>query len=104
MKRLYFALLPALLFAVTWLPAQAQGTEAVPAASPSALHQDRLPAIPAGKLTEEQKKASEEFVTIRKQAVFGPFAPLLRSPELMVRLATMGEYLRYRTSLPPRLS
>ncbi|MGA2988871.1 MAG: carboxymuconolactone decarboxylase family protein [Candidatus Korobacteraceae bacterium] len=108
MKRPYFAfslaLSLALLFGVAWLPAQAQGTEGVPAASPSALHQDRLPPIPAGKLTDEQKKTSEEFVTIRKQPVFGPFVPLLRSPELMVRLASMGEYLRYRTSLPPRLS
>jgi 4-carboxymuconolactone decarboxylase len=104
MKTLYFALLLAWLPLVAELFAETGTTKAVPAASPSTLQQDRLPPIPESKQTEAQKKASEEFVTIRKAKVFGPFVPLLRSPELMLRLAAMGEYLRYRTSLPPRLS
>lgn len=104
MKARYFALLLASLCCVTGLFAQNQPAQPVPAASPSTLQQNRLPAIPESQQTEAQKKASAEFVTIRKGPVFGPFVPLLRSPELMLRLAAMGEYLRYRTSLPPRLS
>ena len=71
-----------------------------PAAAP-----DRLPPIPVSLMTDAQKKAAEEFKVIRNGAeVSGPFFPLLRSPELMVRASAMGEYLRYRSSLPPRLS
>jgi len=84
--------------------AQTGTTQAVPAASPSTLQQDRLPLIPESKQTEAQKKASAEFVTIRKTQVFGPFVPLLRSPELMLRASAMGDYLRYRDSLPPKLN
>ena len=40
----------------------------------------------------------------RGAAVSGPFHPLLRSPELMTRTRAMGDYLRYKSALPPRLS
>ena len=35
---------------------------------------------------------------------FGPFVDLLVSPELMTRVGALGEYLRYRSALAPRLS
>jgi 4-carboxymuconolactone decarboxylase len=66
--------------------------------------QDRLPPIPADKQTAEQKRASEEFKANRKQDVFGPFVPLLRSPEVMVRAMHLGDYLRYKTTLGPKLN
>lgn len=69
-----------------------------------AMAQDRLPEIPADKLTEAQKKASEEFLAARKVPVFGPFVPLLRSPELMLNASNMGLHLRYRSALPLKLS
>ena len=66
---------------------------------------DRLPPIPASQMTDAQRKAADEFKVIRNgAAVSGPFFPLLRSPELMVRTSALGEYLRYRSQLPPRLS
>ena len=34
----------------------------------------------------------------------GPNALLLRSPELMSRTQRVGEYLRYNSAIPPRLS
>ncbi|MEY4932401.1 MAG: hypothetical protein RLZZ403_721 [Pseudomonadota bacterium] len=70
----------------------------------AAMAQDRLPPIPADKVTAEQKEALKEFQAVRGREPFGPFVPLMRSPDLMVRASAMGEYLRYRTSLPPRLS
>jgi len=73
------------------------------AAAP-ALAQDRMPPIAADKLTEAQKKAIEEFRTARSAEISGPFVPLLRSPEVLGRARAMGDYLRYRTALPPRLS
>ncbi|MCE4223998.1 carboxymuconolactone decarboxylase family protein [Methylobacterium sp. C25] len=66
--------------------------------------QDRLPEIPADKQTEAQKKASEQFLAARKVPVFGPFVPLLRSPELMLNASNMGLYLRYNSVIPLKLS
>jgi 4-carboxymuconolactone decarboxylase len=66
--------------------------------------QDRLPPIPADKLTEAQKKAAAEFLVERKQEVFGPFVPLSRSPQLMINAARMGTYLRFGNSLPRDVS
>jgi 4-carboxymuconolactone decarboxylase len=66
--------------------------------------QDRMPPIPADKLTEAQKKAIAEFKAARSADISGPFVPLLRSPEVMNRARAMGDYLRYKSALPPRLS
>ena len=66
--------------------------------------QDRMPPIPASQLTDAQKKAVAEFVAERKADVSGPFVPMLRSPEVMNRARAMGDYLRFNSVLPPRLS
>ncbi len=70
----------------------------------SALAQDRLPPVPADKLTDAQKKAAAEFLAERKQEGFGPFVPLSRSPQLMINAAKMGTYLRFGNSLPRDVS
>jgi len=66
--------------------------------------QDRMPPIPADKLTEAQRKAIEEFRAARSAEISGPFVPLLRSPEVLTRARALSDYLRYRSALPPRLS
>src|SRR5262245_41761620 len=66
--------------------------------------QDRLPPIPAEKMTAEQKKAVDDFRAARQNEPSGPFLPLLRSPEVMTRMRALGDYLRYKSALPPRLS
>lgn len=66
--------------------------------------QDRMPPIPRDRLTDAQKQAATQFAANRKQEVFGPFVPLLRSPEVMLRAMAMGDYLRYQSSLSPKLS
>ena len=66
--------------------------------------QDRMPPIPLEKQTPEQRKAGEAFRANRKQDVFGPFVPLFRSPEVMLRAMAMGDYLRYRTVFPTKLN
>jgi len=77
---------------------------AVFGAAASADGQDRMPPIPADKLTDAQKKAIDEFKAARSADISGPFVPLLRSPEVMNRARAMGDYLRYKSALPPRLS
>ncbi len=62
--------------------------------------QDRIPEIPADKMTEAQKKAVNEFVAGRGAPVLGPFVPHLRAK-------AMGHYLRFSTAgrrAPSRLS
>jgi 4-carboxymuconolactone decarboxylase len=70
----------------------------------SAAAQDRMPPIPVEKMTPEQRKAVEEFRAARNANVSGPFMPLLRSPEVMNRARAMGDYLRFKSVFPPRLS
>ena len=65
---------------------------------------DRLPTIPPAQYTDEQKKAAEEFVAARKVPVFGPFEPLMHSPEVMSQARSMGDYLRYKSALGNTLS
>jgi 4-carboxymuconolactone decarboxylase len=65
---------------------------------------DRMPPIPKEQWTDAQKQAAAEFARSRKQEVFGPFAVMLRSPEVMLRASAMGEYMRYGTVLPARLN
>ena len=69
-----------------------------------AVAQDRMPPLAADKLTAAQKKAVEEFKAARSADISGPFVALLRSPEVLSRARAMGDYLRYKSSLPPRLS
>jgi hypothetical protein len=64
----------------------------------------RLPTIPPDQYTEEQKKAAEEFLAARKAPVFGPFEPMMHSPAVMNLARSMGDYLRYRSSIGNTLS
>lgn len=67
--------------------------------------QDRMPPIPEPQMTEAQHAAAEEFKSVRNRtSVGGPFVPLLRSPEVMSRARNVGDYVRYQTALPSRLS
>ena len=71
--------------------------------SMSAQAQDRMPPIPDEEMTEAQKEAVEEFRAARGEPG-GPWAVILRSPELFNRLRGVSDYLRFNSSLPPRLS
>jgi 4-carboxymuconolactone decarboxylase len=53
-------------------------------------------------LPESQRPAFDEIVASRG-AIRGPFGILLHSPELARRAAAVGGYLRYESSIEPRL-
>ncbi|WP_407654893.1 carboxymuconolactone decarboxylase family protein [Brenneria populi] len=65
---------------------------------------NRMPAIDSTRWDAEQKKLAEEIINGPRGALLPPFEPLLRSPELMSHAQKMGEYLRYRSAIGPRLS
>jgi 4-carboxymuconolactone decarboxylase len=69
----------------------------------SADAQDRMPPIPADKMTEAQKTAVAEF-TAARGTLSGPWVALLRSPEVVNRARALSDYLRFKSALPPRLS
>src|SRR5688572_24784871 len=64
---------------------------------------ERLPMPPAASLDEAQRAAAQALVDGPRKGVYGPFLPLLRSPELMDRVASLGEHLRFRSALDPRI-
>ena len=66
--------------------------------------EDRMPAIPADALTEAQREAAGTYLAERGVPVFGPFVPLLRSPQMMLCASRMGQHLRYNSVLPLRIS
>ena len=68
------------------------------------LAQQRLPTIAPEQYTAEQKKAAEEFLAARKAPVFGPFEPMMHSPAVMNLARSMGDYLRYHSSIGNTLS
>lgn len=65
---------------------------------------ERLGRVPADRFTQAHRDAVAAFTETRRMEIFGPFVPLLWSPEAMVRVAAVGEYLRNRSAFPPRLS
>jgi 4-carboxymuconolactone decarboxylase len=64
---------------------------------------DRMPPLAPEILTPAQQRAAAAIVSGRRGALFGPFIPLLRSPELLDRTQRLGEYLRYDCTIPQRL-
>lgn len=65
---------------------------------------ERLPPLPPEKMSDAQKKAAAEFAEGRGYAVRGPFGVMLRSPEVMLRAKAMGDYLRFKSTIPPKLN
>ena len=70
----------------------------------AALAEGRLPTIAPAQYTAEQKLAAADFEAARKVPVFGPFEPLMHSPQLMSQARAMGDYLRYRSAIGNTLS
>ena len=74
----------------------------------------RFRLIPLEEMTAEQRAAAAAIMSGPRAAVAGsaataktpgsPFNPWLRSPELADRLQRVGEYLRFKSSISPRLN
>jgi 4-carboxymuconolactone decarboxylase len=66
--------------------------------------EERLPTIPPAQYSPEQKQAAVDFEAARKLPVFGPFEPLMYSPQVMSQARAMGDYLRYKSAIGNTLS
>jgi 4-carboxymuconolactone decarboxylase len=63
-----------------------------------------MPPLDDAAMSEAQRAAAESFRSYRGNPVFGPFIPLLRSPELMLRFQQVGGHCRYRSAMGLRLT
>jgi 4-carboxymuconolactone decarboxylase len=70
----------------------------------TAMAEERLPTIPPTQYTAEQKQAAADFEAERKVPVFGPFEPMMHSPQVMTLARAMGDYLRYKSAIGNSLS
>jgi 4-carboxymuconolactone decarboxylase len=65
---------------------------------------ERLPLPAPQAMTAAQRAAAEQLRAGPRKGVNGPFIPLLRSPELLMRLEKVGEYLRFDSAIPARIA
>ena len=63
----------------------------------------RLPELDEAELTAEQRRVYEAVLASRG-SLYGPFRTWLQSPEFGQRAQHLGEFVRYHTSIGPRLS
>lgn len=64
----------------------------------------RLGEIDSAQLTAEQRGVIDKIKSGPRGGLAGPFWPWLRSPEFADRAQKLGEFARFKTTLPPRLS
>ena len=64
----------------------------------------RFPQLTADQLTEEQRPLAQRINRVSSVGIGGPYNPLLRSPKLAAPMLDLLDYLRFNSSLPPRLS
>jgi 4-carboxymuconolactone decarboxylase len=64
----------------------------------------RIPLLTGENLTPEQQAVYNKVISGPRGAVVGPLRAALHVPELADRWQNLGEYIRFRTSLPPVLS
>lgn len=64
----------------------------------------RIPLAAPETLNDEQRRVYDTIASGPRAGVRGPFLALLHQPAIADKWQQLGEVLRYRTSLPPRLS
>ena len=78
------------------------------AISPASRAEDitRFAPLKAEELTPPQKAWADEIAAPPRNAKFGnpPYRAYIRNPDLAPKLSALSEYLRWNTSLSPRLS
>ena len=64
---------------------------------------ERLPPIPDDAMTSDQQAAARAIASGPRGTLRGPFAVLIRSPELMDRVQKLGERIRFASPLSDAL-
>ena len=64
---------------------------------------ERLPMPAADAMNDAQRAAAQALIDGPRKGVYGPFLPLLRSPDLLERVAKVGEFLRFGSAIDARV-
>jgi 4-carboxymuconolactone decarboxylase len=64
----------------------------------------RTPFLRPEEMNVEQRRIYDDIVKSRGTWLNGPYAPMLHQPLIAEPAQKLGEFVRYKTSLPPRLS
>lgn len=73
-------------------------------ASDESVEGPRVPLLAAEDMTPEQRRLFESVVAGPRGQMIGPLRAAIHSPELAALWSQFGEFLRFRTGLPPRLN
>jgi 4-carboxymuconolactone decarboxylase len=73
-------------------------------ATPAVGKEPRFPQLTMPQLTGEQRPLGEAIMKISAVGISGPYNPMLRSPVFGQRMFDLLDYLRWHSSLPPRLN
>ena len=65
--------------------------------------EERMPLPARDAMSAAQREAADAIIAGPRKAVFGPFIPLLRSPQLMGHIGDVGAYLRFESALDARI-
>jgi 4-carboxymuconolactone decarboxylase len=64
---------------------------------------ERMPMPSPEAMSTAQRAAADALIAGPRKGVYGPFLPLLRTPQLLDRVAALGEQLRFHSSLETRV-
>jgi len=64
----------------------------------------RIPYLTPQQMTAEQRRIYQDVIASRGTWTDGPFPPLIHQPRIAEPTHKLGEFVRYHTSLGPRLS
>lgn len=68
------------------------------------MSQERFKPLPLEAMTPEQRAIADRLLNGPRKMMAGPFPMLMRSPGFADSVERMGDYLRFRTSVPQRLN
>lgn len=64
----------------------------------------RIPLPSPGEMNSEQLAVYESVVSGPRGTLIGPLRAVIHSPDLAARWSNLGEFLRFKTCLPPKLN
>jgi 4-carboxymuconolactone decarboxylase len=64
----------------------------------------RIPLPSPDEMSPEQRRVHDAVVSGPRGTLIGPLRAAIHSPDLAERWSRLGEFLRFKTSLPPRLN
>ena len=103
-SRLGGALVALLSAGLGFLAGHSSSVSADSSSASAASKPPRFPQLTMAQLTDEQRPLAEAIMRISSVGIAGPYNPMLRSPVFGQRMFDLLDYLRWHSSLPPRLN